>query len=99
AGGSTNVQVGVNSGCFWSASSPCPFVTVIPPSGTGPAIISVTVATNAGSFRECELTIARQSFTVTQAGGAAGLDVTVASNECTTAPGRLRLVAPSNTIN
>jgi hypothetical protein len=98
AGGSTNVDVGVNSGCSWTASSSCPFVTITPASGIGPGTVTVTVATNTGSPRGCPLTIARQTFTVTQAGAAGGLEV-IATDQFATAPGHFRLVAPTNSIN
>ena len=68
AGGTFTVNVAASSsGCGWTALGTSTWATVSPASGTGSGIVTVTVAPNTGSARTAVLTIAGQTFTVTQA--------------------------------
>ena len=68
AGGIGTIAVTATDGCAWTAS-PEPWVTITPPAGgTGSGSVTFTVAANAGASRAATLTVAGQSFTVTQAG-------------------------------
>lgn len=55
--------------CPWTASSDSGFVTVATPSGTGSAAIGYVVAPHDGPLRTATLTIAGNTFVVTQASG------------------------------
>jgi hypothetical protein len=68
SGGSQVVTVAGGAGCYWSLSTPCGWLTVSP---NGPLIGSgsvtvIATANNTGSTRTCTVTIAGQSFQVTQ---------------------------------
>ncbi len=67
-GGSVRVEVISSPNCRWTATSPCGWVTVSPSSGTGSAVVrvSVEVMSPVARSRSCTLTIAGQTFTVTQ---------------------------------
>jgi hypothetical protein len=67
-GGSGVVAVSTTAGCPWTASSSVPWVTVTSAaSGSGSGAVAFSVATNPGSARVGTVTIAGQTFTVTQA--------------------------------
>lgn len=66
SGGSVSVNVATQSGCAWTATSPCSWVTVTPTGASGNGSVTVTVAANSGSARSCTITIAGESFSVTQ---------------------------------
>ena len=68
SGGSRTVSVTANSGSRWTVSNPCSsWVTVSPTSGTGSGPVTVSVsANNTGSQRNCTLTIAGESFSISQ---------------------------------
>jgi hypothetical protein len=67
AGGRITVNVTVVQGCPWSASSPQSWVRVVAASSTGSGAAELTVDANAGPARTAEVTIAGESFTVSQA--------------------------------
>ncbi|MCA9575669.1 MAG: OmpA family protein [Sandaracinaceae bacterium] len=60
-----------NPACPWTASSGTPWIGAVTPSGTGSASVSYTVAPNPGLARTGTITVAGQTFTVTQANGCA----------------------------
>ncbi len=63
-----SASVTVASGCAWTASSSVAWVTVIAgASGTGNGAVAFRVAANPGSVRTGTVTVAGQTFTVTQA--------------------------------
>ena len=63
-----SASVTVANGCAWTASSSVAWVTVIAgASGTGNGSVAFSVAANPGSVRTGTVTIAGQTFTVTQA--------------------------------
>ncbi len=63
-----SASVTVASGCAWTASSSVAWVTVLAgASGTGNGAVAFSVAANPGSVRTGTVTVAGQTFTVTQA--------------------------------
>ena len=70
AGGSGSITVTTSAGCFWSASSDSAFLQITSgSSGTGPGAVQFSVPQNSGAARVGIITIAAQTYTVTQAGG------------------------------
>jgi Zn-dependent metalloprotease len=69
-GGTGSVSVTAGAGCNWTAVSNATFITITGgASGTGNGTVSYSVAANAGTTsRTGTMTIAGQTFTVTQAG-------------------------------
>jgi Zn-dependent metalloprotease len=74
AGGSGSVSVTAGAGCNWTAVSNAAFITITAgANGTGSGTVSYSVASNATTAsRTGTLTIAGQTFTVTQAGTTGG---------------------------
>jgi Zn-dependent metalloprotease len=74
AGGTGSVSVTATSGCSWTAVSNSSFITITGgASGTGNGTVTYSVASNtASTSRTGTLTIAGQTFTVTQAGTTGG---------------------------
>jgi Zn-dependent metalloprotease len=74
AGGTGTVSVTATAGCSWSAISNATFITITGgASGTGNGTVAYSVAANtATTSRTGTLTIAGQTFTVTQAGTTGG---------------------------
>ncbi|HEX8998978.1 MAG TPA: LamG-like jellyroll fold domain-containing protein [Blastocatellia bacterium] len=69
AGGAGSVNVTVQAGCAWTAASNAAWITINSgASGNGNGTVNFTVAANTGAQRMGTLTIAGQTFTVTQAG-------------------------------
>ncbi|HKQ80323.1 MAG TPA: S8 family serine peptidase, partial [Blastocatellia bacterium] len=70
AGGLGAVNVATSAGCNWTATSNAGFITVLPPaSGSGNGSITYGVGRNTGaSARTGTLTVAGQTFTLTQDG-------------------------------
>ena len=67
-GADVSASVTVASGCAWTASSSVAWVTVLSgASGTGNGAVAFRVAANPGSVRAGTVTVAGQTFTVTQA--------------------------------
>jgi hypothetical protein len=73
-GGTGSVSVTAGAGCAWTASSNSSFITITAgSSGSGSGTVSYSVAANtATTSRTGTLTIAGQTFTVTQAGTSGG---------------------------
>jgi hypothetical protein len=68
AGAGTPVAVTAAAGCAWTAASNVPWITVTSgTTGSGNGSITFTVAANTGAARTGTVTIAGQTFTVTQA--------------------------------
>ncbi|HEY9284837.1 MAG TPA: M36 family metallopeptidase [Pyrinomonadaceae bacterium] len=74
AGGTGTVSVTAGAGCAWTAASNSSFITVTGgASGSGSGTVSYSVASNtATTSRTGTLTVAGQTFTVTQAGTSGG---------------------------
>jgi Putative binding domain, N-terminal len=68
SGGNATVTVTTTAGCAWTATGAPNWVAINPSSGTGTGTITVTVQSNSGVPRSATLTIAGQSFTVSQTG-------------------------------
>ncbi len=69
AGGAGSVNVTTQTGCAWTAASNAAWITINSgASGNGNGTVNFTVAANTGAQRTGTLTIAGQTFTVTQAG-------------------------------
>ena len=67
-GGTGTVTVTTTSACAWTASSNVPWLTITSgASGTGPGTVGFSAAVNIAGSRSGTLTIAGQTFTVTQA--------------------------------
>jgi hypothetical protein len=65
------VTVSTNAGCAWTASSNAPWITITTgTNGNGNGSVGFNVASNPGSARSGTLTIAGETFTVSQAGSA-----------------------------
>lgn len=70
AGGSGAVTVTTQTGCAWTAASNAAFITITGgSSGSGSGTVSFFVAANSSSPRSGTLTIAGQTYLVTQDGG------------------------------
>ncbi|MBF0606313.1 MAG: VCBS repeat-containing protein [Magnetococcales bacterium] len=69
-GGSDSISVTANTGCAWTASSNAAWITITSSSsGSGNGTVTYTVAANTGTtYRTGTMTIAGQTFTVTQDG-------------------------------
>src|SRR5262249_24783730 len=66
-GGSGTVNVTVTAGCNWTATSNSSWITIPPGAGgTGNGVVNYSVGVNAGAGRTGTVTIAGQTFTVTQ---------------------------------
>jgi hypothetical protein len=77
SGGTGSVNVIAGEGCNWTAVSNVSWITITSGSnGSGNGSVSFSVAANTGLARTGTITIAGQTFTVTQASGCA---ITVAS--------------------
>jgi hypothetical protein len=85
AGGPASVAVSATATtCAWNASSGAAWLAVSPASGTGSGSVNVTVAANAGAARTGTLTIAGQTYTVSQ--GAVPCGFSLSSSSTTVAP-------------
>ena len=63
------IVVTTTSGCAWTASTASPFITILTgASGIGSGSVFIAIPDNAGPPRTGTVTIAGQTFTVTQAG-------------------------------
>ncbi|MGH9848676.1 MAG: BACON domain-containing protein, partial [Blastocatellia bacterium] len=70
SGGSGSVDVAIATGCAWTAASNAAWITITAgASGSGPGTTNFSVAANTGPQRAGTMTIAGQTFTVTQASG------------------------------
>ena len=69
SGGTGSVSVITQSGCTWTATSNDSWITITSGnSGSGNGTVNYSVSTNTGSQRTGTITIAGQTFTVTQEG-------------------------------
>ena len=71
SGGTGTINVTTNSGCSWAASTASSFITINSPTGSssGNGTVNFSVAANTGSTaRNGTITVAGQTFTVSQAG-------------------------------
>jgi hypothetical protein len=70
-GGSNSVAVTTNAGCAWTATSNAVWINITSgASGNGNGTVNYSVTVNSGAVRTATLTIAGQTFTITQSGEA-----------------------------
>ena len=67
-GGSSSFSVNTQSGCSWSASTASSWISITSGSGSGNGTVSFNVAANSSSLRSGTITVAGQTFLVTQSG-------------------------------
>lgn len=79
-GGTGSVNVTAQNGCAWTATSNADWITITSgASGTGNGTVNFTAAANPGSQRTGTLTIAGQTFTVTQNGRPCSYSIPITS--------------------
>ena len=88
-GGTGTVAVSTGTGCAWTATSNAAWVTLASgASGTGNGAVAFSVAANPGSARTGSITVAGQTFTVTQAAAAVRCTYTIGPKDASiAAPG------------
>jgi hypothetical protein len=80
-GAGTPITVATTGGCTWTATSGVSWITVTSgATGTGNGSVGFNIAANSGSERTGTLTVAGQTFTVTQAGAPAACAYTITPN-------------------
>ena len=97
SGGSSTVTITAPAGCAWTVSGKPSWITSVN-SGSGNASVAVSVGSNAGAERSATLTIANNTYTVTQAANPClGATVTPTSASYTDAggSGSLEIAAPA----
>ena len=95
AGGTGTTTVTAPGGCAWTATSNVGWVTITSgASGNGNGSVGFTVAANPGVARNGTLTIAGQTFTVTQSSSCPGISV----NPSTLSNGTVGTAYPATTI-
>ena len=99
AAASGSVNVNAAAGCAWTAASGAAWLTVTAgASGSGPGTVSYSVAQNTSTAaRTGTMTIAGQTFTVTQAGAAACSYTIAPTSRSSPAAGETATVAVSTT--
>jgi hypothetical protein len=71
AGGTGTIAVSSASGCAWTAASQVPWITITSgATGSGSGAVQLSIAPNSAGERSGTVTIAGQTFTVTQAAAA-----------------------------
>lgn len=92
AGGNGTVNVTAGAGCTWTASSPVDWVRITSgASGSGNGTVNLTVSQNTGPARVATLTLAGQSYTISQA-SACAVTINAATRQFTS-------VAATSTLN
>lgn len=71
SGGLLSITIATHQACRWSVSTEAPWITLTPPSGTGPGTIQVNVTTNPGATRSATIVAGAHTVTVTQSAAAA----------------------------
>ncbi|MEN3334798.1 MAG: hypothetical protein V7641_4163 [Blastocatellia bacterium] len=95
ASGAGSVSVTATSGCNWIAGSNASFISISAgTSGTGNGTVNYSVSTNTGGARTGMMTIAGQTFTVTQDAAAGGCSSMISPTNHTFTAG-----AQSSTVN
>src|SRR6185369_329753 len=87
-GGTSSVTVTAGAGCGWTAVSNDAWITITSgSSGSGNGSVGYSVAANVGGTRNGTITIAGQTFTVTQTGPGCSYNVTPSSQNFIAAGG------------
>jgi hypothetical protein len=85
-GPGTAITVTAGGGCAWTAASNASWITAVAPaSGSGNGTVNFTILQNTGAQRTGTLTVAGQTFTVTQAAGVVACAYTIAPSSQTIA--------------
>ncbi|HMV87962.1 MAG TPA: putative Ig domain-containing protein [Blastocatellia bacterium] len=80
AGGGNSVNVTTGAGCAWTATSNAAWITINSGAGgSGNGAVNYTVAANTGPQRSGTMTIAGQTFTVTQDDGCPAISINPAT--------------------
>jgi hypothetical protein len=98
SGGAGTITVTAPSGCSWSAGANAGFLSVTPTSGNGTGMVSYQAASNTGiANRAGTLTIAGQTFTITESGVACSYSLSSSSASLSSAggAGTVMVTAPS----
>jgi hypothetical protein len=84
SGGTWSVNVNAPGGCAWTAACKESWITIASGgSGSGNGTVAYAVASNAStSERKGKMTIAKQTFTVTQSGASCTYSISPASRSC-----------------
>ena len=69
AGGKSSFSVSADAGCQWSPVSINPWITITSGPGNGNGTVSFSVASNVGAQRTGTISVADQTFTITQSNG------------------------------
>jgi hypothetical protein len=92
AGGNSSVNVSSGAGCVWTATAHASWITITSSlSGGGNGTINYSVAANVGPARTGAMSIANQTFNITQASGCEAISLsptTIASGTVDTAYSR-----------
>jgi hypothetical protein len=97
AGVTRTVAVTAPSGCTWTVASQAGWIVVTSgANGSGNGAVNLSVSTNTGGLRVGTVTIADQTYTVTQAGCAYSLSVTSQSVPAGGGTGTVGVTAPSD---
>jgi uncharacterized protein (TIGR03437 family) len=95
AGGNDVFTVQTTAYCQWSVTGLPSWISVSDnTNGTGPGIATFAVAANTGGGRSATITVAGQTFTLTQAGAVAGPIITLVAN----AEGEAPTIAPNTWV-
>jgi Putative binding domain, N-terminal/Viral BACON domain len=87
-GGTGSVAVTTSGGCAWTAVSNAGWITVTGgASGSGAGSVSFNVAANTGASRSGTLTVAGQTFTITQQGASCAFSIAPTSQNVSAAGG------------
>jgi hypothetical protein len=88
SGGASSFDVNTTAGCDWTSSGVPAWITGVPANGTGTQTINFTVAANPDPTpRSANLTIAGQTFNVSQAAAACGYSLNPTSHNASAAGG------------
>jgi hypothetical protein len=80
-GAGTTITISTTAGCGWTASSQVSWITLTSATnGSGPGTVTFNVALNDGSARNGSLTVAGQTFTVSQAAAAPSCSFSINPN-------------------
>ena len=71
AGGSGTLEVTTTAACPWTAASNVEWISLMPAAGSGPGVVSFSVASTQGPQRTGTAVVAGQLFTITQSPGCA----------------------------
>jgi hypothetical protein len=98
-GGTGTFAVSAGADCNWTAGSNANWITVTGASGTGNGVVAYSVAPNPGSARTGTITVAGQTFTVTQAALVCTYSIDPTSVTVPAAGGTVTIAGQTFTVN